>query len=124
MGECRYDSGIVLCITREFPEPGSYVQVGVGFTSEVYARLERAAEQKGVSKGELIREAVAWFLEQEIRKPPPRKRGRVKSIRRTADLPVEHAKMLNEIASKMGISRSYLIERAAIRYLQVNNCSQ
>ncbi|MEW6725687.1 MAG: ribbon-helix-helix protein, CopG family [Bacillota bacterium] len=124
MGDGRYGSRILLCITREFPEPGSYAQVGVGFTPEVYAQLERAAVQKRVSKGELIREAVAWFLEREIQKPPPRKRSRVKSIRRTADLPEEHVRMLNEIAGKMGISRSYLIERAAIRYLQVNNCSQ
>lgn len=75
------------------------------------------AEEKGVSKGELIREAVAWFLEQEIKKPPPRRRGRVKSIRRTADLPEEHVQRLNDLAKEMSVSRAYLVEHAVTCYL-------
>lgn len=73
------------------------------------------AAERGVAQADLLREAVSWFLEQKTRKIPPRKRGKAAQVRRTLDLPDEHAKKIRKLAVRMRVSCSYVVEYAALR---------
>ncbi len=105
----------MLCITREFPEPGRYGKIGTGLAPEMDKKLKQIAAERGVTQADLLREAVSWFLDQEIEKIPPRKRGKVAQVRRTLDLPEGHAKKIREIAAEKRASCSYVIEYAVQR---------
>jgi len=110
-----YECPTLLCITREFPEPGRYGKIGIGLAPEMDKKLKQIAAERGVTQADLLREAVSWFLDQEIEKIPPRKRGKVAQVRRTLDLPEEHEKKIREIAAEKQVSCSYVIEYAVQR---------
>jgi len=112
LGDCGYECPTLLCITREFPEPGRYAKIGTGLAPEIDKKLKRIAAERGVTQADLLREAVSWFLEQGMGEIPPRIRGKVAQVRRTLDLPEGHAKKIREIATRMQVSCSYVIEYA------------